>query len=67
MNKIFSIILLAGGCILIAYGLKASESADSGLSRLFTGTPSDKTIWLLIGGGISAVAGLGGLITGRKP
>ncbi|MBC8011721.1 MAG: DUF3185 family protein, partial [Burkholderiales bacterium] len=38
----------------------------SGFSRLFTGAPTDKTIWLLIGGIVLAALGLGGLLRGDK-
>lgn len=65
MNRITSIILLVAGVILIAYGIKASDSIGSSFSRLFTGVPTDKAIWLLIGGAILAVAGLVG--TFRTP
>ncbi len=50
MNKIISIALLAAGIVLIVIGANASNSVGSGFSRFFTGSPTDKTIWLLIGG-----------------
>jgi amino acid permease len=67
MNKIVSLVLLAIGVVLIIYGVNASDSVSSGFSRLFTGAPTDKTLWLLIGGVILAVVGLGGLLRGSKP
>ena len=66
MNKILSLALLVGGIILIIYGVNASDSVSSDISRLFTGNPTDKTIWLLIGGVVAAANGLGGLATGSK-
>ncbi len=66
MNRPLSIALLVGGIIALIYGLSASDSVGSEFSRLFTGAPTDKTIWLLIGGGICAAVGGGGLITARK-
>jgi hypothetical protein len=65
MNKIISIGLLVGGAILIAYGITASNSIGSSFSRLFTGSPTDKTVWFLIGGAVAAVAGAAGLM--RSP
>jgi len=67
MNKIISLALLAGGIVLIIYGISASDSIGSGFSRFFTGSPTDKTMWLLIGGVVAAVAGLGGLLFRSKP
>jgi hypothetical protein len=64
MNKIISLALLAGGIVLIVVGMNASNSVGSGFSRFFTGSPTDKTIWLLIGGIVAAVIGAGGLLRG---
>lgn len=67
MNKAVSAALLIGGIILIAYGISASDSVGSGVSRMVSGTPTDKTIWLLVGGGAAAVIGLLGVLRGSKP
>ena len=66
MNKLVSLVLLVGGIILIVYGVTASNSAGSGVSRFFTGSPTDKTIWLLAGGAIAAAVGLTGVLRGSK-
>lgn len=66
MNKILSLALLAGGVALIVYGISASNSIGSDFSRLFTGSPTDKSIWLLIGGIVAAALGAGGLLRGSK-
>ncbi len=66
MNKIISLSLLVGGIILISYGVSASESIGSDFSRFFTGNPTDKTMWLLIGGVIATVVGGVGLLRGTK-
>lgn len=66
MNRILSIALLAGGIVLLVFGISSSDSIGSDFSRLFTGAPTDKTIWLLAGGGIAAVAGAVGLFRGPK-
>lgn len=50
MNKAIGLALLAAGIALIIYGIDASNSASSTLSRTFNGTPTDKTLWLLVGG-----------------
>lgn len=66
MNKAISLALLVGGIILISYGITASDSIGSSFSRFFTGSPTDKTIWLLIGGGVAAAVGGSGLLFGSK-
>jgi hypothetical protein len=53
------------GIVLVIYGVSASESFSSDLSRFFTGSPTDKTIWLMIGGIVSIGIGLAGLLRGR--
>jgi energy-converting hydrogenase Eha subunit C len=62
MNKIISLVLLVGGIVLIVYGASASDSIGSSFSRFFTGSPTDKTIWMLIGGGAAAIVGAAGLV-----
>ena len=66
MNKVISLALLVGGIILVVYGLNASDSLSSSFSRFFTGSPTDKSIWMLIGGTIAAVVGLAGLVRGPR-
>ncbi|MDP3071256.1 MAG: DUF3185 family protein [Opitutaceae bacterium] len=67
MNKVASLIFLIAGIVLLVYGVSASESIGSSFSRLFTGTPTDRTIWFLIGGAIATAVGLVGLLRGSKP
>ncbi len=50
MNKIVSIVLLVGGVLLMILGVQATNSFNSDVSRFFTGSPTDKAIWMLIGG-----------------
>ncbi len=66
MNKLVSLVLLVGGIILIIYGVTASKTLGSDISRFFTGSPTEKTIWLLIGGCIAAAIGAGGMLRGSK-
>jgi len=66
MNKPISLALLVGGIILIVYGIAANDSTASGFSRFFTGNPTDKTMWLLIGGAIATAVGASGLAFGSK-
>ncbi len=66
MNKALFIALLVGGVILAIFGMNASNSFGSDVSRFFTGSPTDKAVWMLIGGVVMAVAGLAGLAMGGK-
>ena len=66
MNRIISLALLVGGIGLIIYGINASDSIGSSFSRFFTGSPTDKAIWLLIGGAVACVVGLAGILRGAK-
>ena len=62
MNKAIYIALLAGGIILIVFGINATNSFSSDVSRIFTDSPTNKAIILLVGGAIAAVIGLIGLV-----
>jgi uncharacterized membrane protein YidH (DUF202 family) len=66
MNKIVSLALLVGGVVLIVIGINATNSFSSDVSRFFTGSPTDKAIWMLIGGIIAAIIGLMGMLRGSK-
>ena len=57
MNKAIGIALLAAGIALIVFGINASNSVGSDFSRFFTGNPTDKSIWMLIGGIVSVIVG----------
>ena len=66
MNKALSIALLAGGIVLIVIGANATKSFSSDVSRFFTGSPTDKAVWMLIGGIAAASIGLFGTMRGAK-
>lgn len=58
MNKLLALALLVGGIILIVLGVNATNSFSSDVSRFFTGSPTDKAVWMLIGGIVAAGLGL---------
>lgn len=60
----FAFALLVVGMILFVWGVSVSESVSSDFSRLFTGQPTDKAIWLLIAGFGVAIMGLFGVLRG---
>ena len=66
MNKPIAIAFLVGGIILLIFGVNATESFSSDVSRFFTGSPTDKAVWMMVGGAILAVIGLVGTLRGAK-
>jgi hypothetical protein len=64
-NKMIYVVLLIAGVALLVWGLNASDSVSSEVSEALQGAPSDKSIWLLVGGGILGAIGLIGLVTKR--
>jgi len=66
MNKIISLIFLIGGVALIIAGFNATNSFSSDVSRFFTGSPTDKAVWMLIGGTLAAIIGFGGTLRSWK-
>jgi hypothetical protein len=65
MNRLLSVGLLIAGVILLIMGIASSDSFSSEVSEVVQGAPSDKTIWLLIGGGLLTLAGLVGVFRGN--
>ena len=66
MNRAVSLAILVGGILLAIYGAAASNSFSSDISRFFTGSPTDKAIWMLVGGVVAIIIGLMGLWRGLK-
>ena len=66
MNKIVSLALLVGGVVLIIIGISATNSFSSDVSRFFTGSPTDKAVWMLIGGIVATIIGLTGTLRSSK-
>ena len=66
MNKIVGLALFAAGIVLLIFGLNESHSFSSDVSRAFTGNPTDRSMWLLIGGAVAIIVGLVVAFTGAK-
>ena len=66
MNKIIFWALIIGGIFLIVFGFNATNSFSSDVSRFFTGSPTDKAIWMLIGGIVAGLIGMVGLLRRSK-
>ena len=66
MIKVFSLALLGGGILLLVFGVNAYNSTSSDISRFFTGTGTDESLWLLVGGTAVAILGIMGLVQRPK-
>ncbi len=66
MQSVVGMALLVVGVVVIMFGMQASASVGSRFSELFTGTPSDRTIWPVVAGVAAAMVGLGLLRAGRR-
>ena len=58
MQTFVGAVIAALGVLLVLQGLNASESISSEISRVFTGSPTEKSLWLLAGGIVAVVLGL---------
>lgn len=58
MGKLIGLILVVAGIVLLYWGYETHQSVGSQVTELVTGAPSDKAMWLLLGGAVSVVAGL---------
>ena len=66
MNFATSMALLIVGVILLVWGFSALDSFGSDVSRFFTGSPTDKAVWLMIGGVLASVIGFVGVVRGTR-
>jgi LPXTG-motif cell wall-anchored protein len=66
MSKIPSIAFLIIGIILLVYGLDASNSFSSSVSNAVTGSPTNKSIWLIVLGVLGILSGGFGLFFRRS-
>ncbi|TAL93678.1 MAG: DUF3185 family protein [Paraburkholderia sp.] len=66
MTRAISFALIAGGVVLLYFGGQSFHSFSNDVSRVFTGAPTNKTIFLIAGGVVATLAGLTGLIVSGK-
>jgi len=66
ITNAIALALLAGGVVLLVFGVEAMNSPGSGISRFFTGAPTDRATWMLAGGAAMVVAGLAGVLPGFR-
>ena len=65
MQKFAGIAVLVIGIVLIVWEASASQSLSSDISRLFTGSVTNKAIYLVVGGAVALIAGASIAFTGR--
>jgi hypothetical protein len=58
MNNVLGLGIFALGVVLLIFGFNESQSFGSDVSRFFTGNPTNRSMWLIAGGGVAVVAGL---------
>ena len=65
MFRLFGLALFVLGVVLLVMGISATDSIGSEFSRLFTGNPTDKSIWLMVSGAACMILGAGGFMVFR--
>jgi hypothetical protein len=58
MNNIVGLAMFGLGVVLLIFGFNESHSASSDVSRFFTGNPTDRSMWLIVGGTGAVIVGL---------
>ncbi len=58
MANVIGLSIFVLGIVLLIFGLNETQSLSSDVSRFFTGNPTDRSIWLLVGGIVAVAGGL---------
>lgn len=61
-----AVAMLVAGIILLAWGINMSGAFDSQVSRVFTGSPTDKAMLTMIAGAVLAAIGAFRLFMRKK-
>jgi hypothetical protein len=62
MRYLIGLVLVVGGIVMVVMGVKESDSFASDVSRFFSGNPTDRSVWLTLGGIGAIVVGLGAAV-----
>jgi hypothetical protein len=57
-SRIVGIVLLVVGLIVLGLAYQSSQSTGDQAKQFFTGNLRDKTVWMIIAGAGSSIAGL---------
>ena len=66
MNSIIGLAILALGIVLLIFGFNESQSFSSDVSKFFTGNPTDRSMWMIVGGVGAVIVGLFLALRGRR-
>ncbi len=66
MNNVAGLVIFALGVVLLIFGFNESHSFGSDVSRFFTGNPTDRAMWMIIGGAVAVIGGLFLTIRGTR-
>lgn len=58
MRKALGAALLVAGIVMLVFGFNEYQSLSSDIAELFTGSPTDRAIGLLVAGAAATAAGL---------
>lgn len=62
MNRTNWLVLMIVGIVFLIFGAIAMNSVSSDLSSFITTAPTDKAMWLLLGGVVATLVGVVGLL-----
>lgn len=57
MHRALGYALVGIGILLLIFGISSADSFASDVSRFFTGEPTDRAMWLIIGGAAALIMG----------
>ncbi|HRQ73454.1 MAG TPA: DUF3185 family protein [Phycisphaerales bacterium] len=57
IHRLIGIFVAIVGVVLLVMGIRALDSFGSQVSEFFTGSPTDRAVWLTIGGLVLMLAG----------
>ncbi|MFN0131553.1 MAG: DUF3185 family protein [Phycisphaerales bacterium] len=57
VQRLVGLILLVVGIALLVMGIREYDSFGSQISRFFSGSPTDRAVWLTIGGVVAILSG----------
>ncbi len=66
MKNIVGLAIFALGIVLLIFGFNEARSFTSEVSRAFTGNPTDRSMWLVVGGALAVISGLALAIKGGR-